>query len=245
MLIRHAIFSLALSMVCIGSAYAAEVERVSFDTSDGFLLKGDYYPGRPGGPVVLLLHQLGSTRADYISLAKLLQAKGMNALAYDARGHGESVMKGGVKTSWDGFSRRDFLDMTKDIEAAERFLKEKKGAGNTPVGIVGSSIQSSTGLIYAVSHPEVRALVLLSPGRGYHDIDTLGPMKEYGRRPVFIVAGEDDLYSFESANELDKAAAGDKKLEVYINNAGHGAKMFPRTPELPAHIVDWLAARLK
>ncbi len=245
MVIRQAILFLILAFWGVGTAYAAGAEKVSFDTSDGFFLKGEYYPGKAGGPVVLLLHQLGSTHSDFTALAKLLQSKGMNALAYDARGHGESTMKGGKKVTYKDFDRRDFLNMTEDIAASLRFLKEKKGVDNTPVGIVGASIQSTTGLIFAASHPEVRALVLLSPGLGYHDIDTLKPMKEYGKRPVFIVAGEDDLYSFESANELNKAAVGEKKLEVYINNAGHGAQMFPKAPELPLHIADWLSTHLK
>jgi dienelactone hydrolase len=258
MVIRNAILFLLLSIMGAGLANAASpsnatpektgAEKVSFDTSDGFFLKGDYYPGKAGGPVVLLLHQLGSTHSDFTALAKLLQSKGMNALAYDARGHGESTMKGGESVhsvSYKDFDRRDFLSMTEDIAAALKFLKNKKNVGEAPVGIVGASIQSSTGLIYAVSHKEVKALVLLSPGLSYRDIDTLKPMKEYGKRPVFIVAGEDDLYSFESANELNKAAVGEKKLEVYINNAGHGAQMFPKAPELPLHIADWLSTHLK
>ncbi len=249
MSVRRALPLLMLPLVLYVPAFAAggKVEHVAFTTQDGFFLKGDYYPGRPGGPVVLLLHQLGSTRADYAGLARLLQSRGMNALAYDARGHGESTIKGGepVRTvTWEDFSNRDFLDMTKDITAALKFLREKKGVGKAPVGIVGASIQSSTALVYAASHPEVKALALLSPGLGYHDIDTLRPMKRYGRRPVFIAASEEDTYSLESAKRLDNIASGDKKFEIY-RGAGHGAKMFPNAPMLPAHIADWLSAHLK
>jgi pimeloyl-ACP methyl ester carboxylesterase len=178
-------------------------------------------------------------------LAKVLQERGMNALEYDARGHGESTaLKDGRKATYDGFSTADFENMTLDIEAALKFLHGEKKILKAPVGIVGASIQSSTGLIYASKHPEVKAVVMLSPGLSYHDIDTVGPMKVYGQRPVFIAASIEDSYSYKSAKELYETAQGPKKKEI-LSDAGHGTDMFRKEAGLPGKISDWLAANLK
>jgi dienelactone hydrolase len=226
-------------------AKSAPVQQVTFTTSDGFILKGSFYPGRPGAPIILLLHKLGSNRNEFTALAKLLQERGMNALEYDARGHGESTAKSdGRKATYEGFSDADFADMTLDIDAALKFLHGEKKLQKAPVGIVGASIQSSTGLLYASKHPEVRALVMLSPGLSYHEIDTAGPMKVYGHRPVFIAASMEDSYSYKSANELYETARGPKKKEIF-EGAGHGAEMFRKEAGLPGEIADWLAANLK
>lgn len=227
------------------AARPAAVQQVTFTTSDGIILKGSFYPGRPGAPIILLLHKLASDRNEFTGLAKVLQEKGFNALEYDARGHGEStVTTDGRKLTYEGFLTPDWVNMTLDIDAALKFLHKQKKMAKAPAAIVGASIQSSTGLLYASKHPEIKALVMLSPGLSYHDIDTVGPMKAYGQRPVFIAASIEDSYSYTSAKELYEIAAGPKKKEIF-EGAGHGAQMFRKEADLPGKIADWLAANLK
>jgi predicted alpha/beta hydrolase len=125
---------------------AVKTVPVSFLTPDWFQLKGDFFPATPDAPVVLLLHQLGTNRSEFIGLAKALQSSGINALAYDARGHGESVLKDGKKVTYETFTDKDFENTTVDMESAIRFLRDTKKITKSPVGIVGASIQSSTGL---------------------------------------------------------------------------------------------------
>ena len=217
--------------------------EISVRTPDGWLLRGTYYPGQAGSPVILLMHKLGSDRSEFTGLAKALNAKGYNALAYDARGHGESTMLDGKKVTYESFSDKDFENMTVDIAAVLKYLHQK-GAGFGPIGLVGASIQSSTGLLYAAKHPEVKALVLLSPGLSYHNIDTTRPMQEYGARPVFMAASTEDEASYETVKTLEKIAAGPKKT-VILTDAGHGAQMFQKDPKLLGQVADWLTANLK
>jgi len=241
------VLALIMFFALAGISAAAALEKpedVEFSTIDGFRLKGTFYPGKAGAPVVLLLHKLASDRSEYKGLAKALQDKGMNVLAYDARGHGESTKKNGKDITWQEFSNADFAGMTKDIEAALGYLHMKKDAAKVPVGIVGASIQSSTGLTFASKHPEIRALVMLSPGLDYHAIETIKPMQEYGDRPVFIAASDEDTPSVEAAKILDSTARGPRKLEVYFD-AGHGAQMFRKVRDLPDKIAIWLATYLK
>ncbi len=225
-------------------AKPAAATQVSFKTADGFTLVGEFYRGMPGKPAVLLLHQLGTDHTEFTGLAQQLQARGFNVLAYDARGHGKSTKKDGQSVSWESFDQAGFLDMTKDIEAALKFLREKEKISVARVGIVGASIQSSTGLIYASTHPAVRALVMLSPGLSYHGLDTTAPMKLYGDRPAFFAASTEDAPSYEAAGVLSHMAKGPKELEI-LSNAGHGAAMFKKEPGLQDKVTAWLLRYLK
>ncbi len=241
-----------MALVLVPAAFAAKEDppfkpaprEITVHTPDGWTLHGTYYPGKTGRPIILLMHKLGSDRSEFIGLAGALNAKGYNVAAYDARGHGESVFKNGEKITFESFSDKDFEDMTIDIGAVLKYLRQS-GAGNkAPVGLVGASIQSSTGLIYAARHPDVKALVMLSPGLAYHNIDTTLPMKEYGKRPVFFAASREDAASCAAVGELYKLAQG-KKKEIILSDAGHGAQMFQGDPKLLAQVVDWLDANLK
>lgn len=235
---------LFLAGVAHADDHSASAKAVSFTTSDKVILKGSYFPGKPGAPIVLLLHQLGSDRSEFVGLAKLLQGKGFNVLAYDARGHGESVVRDGKKTSYEDFVREDFEKMTLDIEAALAHLRQDKRLAKAPVGIVGASIQSSTGLIFASKHPEVKALVMLSPGLDYRGIDTVAPMKIYGARPVFLAAGIQDAASYKAVRELEAVSAGPKKKAVFSNSA-HGTAMLREEPGFEKKTADWISANLK
>lgn len=218
---------------------------VSFLTPDGFQLKGDFFPATPDAPVVLLLHQLGTNRSEFIGLAKQLQSSGINALAYDARGHGESILKNGGKVSYEAFTDKDFMDTTVDMASAVRFLRDtKKITAKSPIGIVGASIQSSTGLVYASDHPNVKAVVLLSPGLDYHGIDTKGPMARYGNRPVYLAASINDSGSYKAVKELESIASGAKKKEI-LSDGGHGAAMFRKDPGLQDRVAEWLKSSLR
>jgi pimeloyl-ACP methyl ester carboxylesterase len=224
---------------------AIKTVPVSFLTPDWFQIKGDFFPATPDAPVVLLLHQLGTNRSEFIGLAKALQSSGINALAYDARGHGESVLKDGKKVTYETFTDKDFENTTVDMDSAIKFLRDKKKiTAKSPVGIVGASIQSSTGLVYASEHPDVKAVVLLSPGLDYHGIDTKGPMARYGNRPVYIAASIDDAPSYKAAKELEAIATGAKKKEI-LSDGGHGATMFRKDPGLQDRVAAWLKGSLK
>jgi dienelactone hydrolase len=217
--------------------------EITVQTPDGWHLRGTYYQGKTGSPLILLMHKLGSNRSEFTGLAKALNERGYNVASWDARGHGQSTLLDGRTVTYGSFSDRDFENMTIDIDSVLKYLRER-GVGNGPIGLVGASIQSSTGLLYAARHPDVKALVLLSPGLSYHNIDTARPMKEYGARPVFMAASTEDEASYDSVRRLEQLAAGPKKI-VILTDAGHGAQMFQKDPKLLVQVADWLTANLK
>lgn len=235
------IFALTFSVRDCNASY---VEEARFLTVDGYELAGSYYQGKSGASAVLLLHQLGSDKGEMQGLAYELQGRGFNVLLYDARGHGQSVMKAGRKVTWKSFSDRDFEDMALDIDAAVWYLEGRTGQSATKLGIVGASIQSSTGLVYASRHDSVKALVMLSPGLDYRGIDTIGPMGLYSGRPLFMVASRGDERSAEAMDRLGFIAGGKAKVFL-LDGKAHGVSMLGTFPGLPDKVANWLKNYLK
>ena len=78
-------------------ADAPESSKISFDTADGVLLRGTWYPSAKDGsksPAVMLVHKLGGDRTHpgWEDLAQALQQKGFAVLSFDLRGCGESTV---------------------------------------------------------------------------------------------------------------------------------------------------------
>ncbi len=109
-----------------------------------------------GTPVVVLLHGLTATRRYVVMGSKLLERSGHRAIAYDARGHGDSE-------PGDAY---DYGALTADL------VDVLNGAGIDDAVLAGVSMGAHTALRLALEAPDrVRALVLVTPG---HDPDTLG-----------------------------------------------------------------------
>lgn len=123
--------------------------RVQVAAPGGPNLVGDLTWVAHGAPGVLVIHGHGSTRVNHADFCERVAAAGMNALAIDLRGHGES----------DGRMDAGVLD---DVRAGLDLLVER---GATRLGVRGSSLGGFLALL-AASHPPVGAVVAICPTTG-------------------------------------------------------------------------------
>ncbi|MBI4009727.1 MAG: alpha/beta fold hydrolase [Candidatus Aenigmarchaeota archaeon] len=209
-------------------------EQVSFKAEDGFEVVGSFYKSTSDTGVILL-HMLNRNRSDWNAFAGQLNKEGYNVLSIDLRGHGQSLKKGGRTVEWQTFSAKDFNDMILDVKAAKEFLEQK---GISKISLIGASIGANIALNYATEDIEIKTTVLLSPGLDYRGVKIDDNVRDYGNRPMLIVASEDDEYSATSSKTMSESAAGKKELKIYAD-AGHGTKMFSNT-DLDKVIVNWL-----
>lgn len=209
-------------------------EQVSIKTSDGVELVGSFYKSNSDRGIVLL-HMLNRNRNDWNEFAEQLQKEGFNALSIDLRGHGQSLHKDGRTIGWQLFSAKDFNDMILDVNASKEFLD---GKGIKKISLIGASIGANIALNFAEENIDIKTVILLSPGLDYRGVEVDDNIKDYGNRPILIVASEDDGYSAMSSRTLVQSAAGKKELKMYID-AGHGTKMFSNT-DLNEVIINWL-----
>ncbi len=115
--------------------------------ANGIRLAGDSW-GEPDGPLVLLQHGGGQTRHAWQGAGEALGAAGYHAVAFDARGHGDSAWAD------DGKYGPDIMvqDLTRLIAAVGR---------RRPV-LVGASMGGVTSLVaVGEGHVDAAALVLV------------------------------------------------------------------------------------
>lgn len=219
-------------------------EKITFTTSDGVKIIGDYVPGT-NSKAVLLLHMMPATRIAWRPLVEKLTVAGFTSLAIDFRGHGESIQTtDGRKLDYRNFSDEEQQAKIKDIEAAVAWLAEK-GIGEEKLALIGASIGANLSLQYLAEHEKVPTSVLLSPGLVYRGVETK-PRAEALRsnQSVFYVAAKDDDYSALTVGALHEATKVGKKLILY-DYGDHGTNMFDAHPELIGEIVDWLQKRIQ
>lgn len=224
---------------------ASGVRRISFNTPDGNRIVGSYYPiEQMNAPAVLMLHQWRGTRADFESLAREFQAKGIAVLAIDGRGFGESTRPADGPAQ-PARSAEAVKGMLSDVAGATAFLSGQQGVDRNRIGIVGASYGSSLAIMHSAADPTIKAVALVSPGLNYQaSMATEPAVKSYGARPLLIVAAEDDSESAAASRRLDSVAAGDQhQLKVYARG-GHGNGLLHSDVGLDQLLLDFFVKNL-
>lgn len=209
--------------------------RVEIEAEDGLMLVGSFFAPEKNtspAPGVVLLHMLWGERSSWEDFAIQLNEAGFAVLAMDFRGHGET----GGEVDWE--------KAVQDVEQIWEFFREHENVDDVSMGIVGASIGANVAVAAAALEPDVKTVVLLSPGGNYAGVKMHDPMIDFGERPVLIVASEQDTYAAESAVRLEDLAAGEAELIMYPGS-GHGTIMLGREPELPSVIIAWLKKHLR
>lgn len=222
-----------------------EAREVRLETGDGVVLVGDLRTGEsPSAPLVVLVHQLSSDRAEWETLARHLAVEPAYAtFAFDVRGHGDSATDAdGDEVAWRDFETADWEKVSDDVRALLGHLREEEGLQPRRVALVGSSIGSSAVIRAAATDPTVDAVVALSPGRAYRGLDALTPLTELGERPLLAVASRGDRSSAETVSDMARIAPrGEASI---VDGERHGVAMFEAAPESLERVIAFLRAHL-
>lgn len=117
-------------------------------SADGIRLAGDSW-GDPDGTPVILLHGSGQTRHSWSGTGRALGDAGFFAVAFDARGHGDS--------DWSPIGHYSLGAMVRDLECVASTLGERR-----PM-IVGAGLGGATGLLaVGENYLNAQALVLVN-----------------------------------------------------------------------------------
>jgi pimeloyl-ACP methyl ester carboxylesterase len=206
---------------------------VELVTSDGVTIRGTFVGGDEGedhapGPVAVLVHQLGSTRAEWAPLVEALtRAPRVSVLAIDLRGHGESTRKGDATLDFNTFDDADWAKLEIDVAAAVALARERFEADR--VVLVGSSIGSSAVIRVAAGDPSIAAVVAISPGRAYRGLDAMTPIASLSGKPFLAIASIGEADSAESARAMAAATGGE--VELYEGDA-HGLAIAADSPDM-------------
>ena len=203
-------------------------QNIKFTSEENVEIVGTFYESpKADSPAVLLLHQFGDSRKSYDEFAKDLQKKNFGVLAVDGRGFGDSVKTTDGKTVAAERTAEGVKGMEADVANAFDFLAKQKNVDANRMGIVGASYGSSLAIIYAAKNPNVKAVALLSPGINYFDnLPTEPAVKNFGNRPLLMVAAEDDKDSADAVRKLKSENPNDKYETKIYDKGGHGTSLF-------------------
>ena len=196
--------------------------------------------------MVLLLHALGANRAARLPAARLLEERGLFALALDLRGHGDSIREG--LSSPIEFSDRleDNLSASRDDALiALDFLRTRPGVDGSRIGAVGEGIG---GLVAALALEQILAsespaLVILSPwgqAAAYRPV-----IESLGLGSTLLVAAEDDRIAAGTVSGLLTGSEESSAEGLIVPGSSKGFSLLQEDMMLRDRFAGFLTNRLR
>jgi alpha-beta hydrolase superfamily lysophospholipase len=228
--------ALLLTFVALfaGTAFAAELAKVplTLATSDAVSISAYFVKGpAEKGPAVILLHAFKGSKEDWSPIIEKYLAPQIpcSFLAIDLRGHGQSLAQGSRDLVLDAFTDKDFNNMTRDVDAAVKWLKARPDVDPSRIAVIGAGLGANVALNCAAADKTIKCVALLSPNLENRGVKTDQSISMYAERPIFLAAAREDLLSGQDVKPLTKGARGKKYVEYYEGNL-HGTKMFGNYP---------------
>ena len=208
-------------------------------------------------PVVILLHDLGGNKADWLNntgtYVALLE-RGYAALAIDMRGHGETLLP-------DGRQALELIDLEEsflDVHAALIWLQSQSKIDISRIAVVGSGSGGNIAYVCSGVFPElIKTSVSLSPGLwGAASLEPLvigTGLESFGPRSMLFMVGdqdqiavsEDQILSYKDfASFLEEQTAEPKDLRVFTDSADHGYALLDNVAEAQDLFFLWLEENL-
>lgn len=173
-----------------------DATTLEFYAVDSVKITADSYFIYGVKPTVLLCHQAGFSRGEYLNTAKQLNALGFSCMAIDQRSGNEV---NGVKnlTAQDALLKNmnvGYGGAKKDLEAAIDYLYKLNG--EQPVIVVGSSYSASLALWLASENKKIKAVAAFSPGEYLTGINLAETIKKV-QIPIFISSSQREIPAVE------------------------------------------------
>jgi esterase/lipase len=223
---------------------------VKFAVDDDFSLSGNFYLGDTLGAGVLLLHDCSHSSKSYSVLGELLAEQGINALAIDFRGYGEStselfshkIMKHKVKNivsyQVEVAMLRSYWE--KDVLYAYNYLRSKIG-NEQPISIVASGCAVNEAVQIA-DKMRVNSFVILSPIMDYMEKENYKNLIDI---PAYFVSSAHHSDSFLTAQELFSWNGDSRSTTQVFKGVNQGHTLLSRNKFLAKNLAMWLRGTMK
>lgn len=196
-------------------------QAVTLTAPDGVAVYGTYYPASNARALILLFHQAGSSKDEYVSIAPQLQRAGFAALAIDQRVGGGLYGNNQTMAGYKG--KTDYLGALPDLEAALTWAKDK--AQGKPVLLWGSSYSASLVFLVAASKSadgSVKGVLAFSPGEYFEDKKMVEQAAAKITVPVFVTSANTLEEEQEARAILSATRSTDR--QQFVPKAGvHGS----------------------
>lgn len=220
-----------LTLVFTHSIYAQSeilTNTITFYAKDSVIITADTYFLENISPTVLLCHQAGYSRGEYLETAKKLNALGFSCMAIDQRSGNE--VNGIVnQTAIDANLKQrnvGYAGAKQDVEAAIEYLYNMNG--NEPIILIGSSYSASLALWIASQNKKVKTVAAFSPGEylnGKNLAEIISPLNI----PTFVTSSKRESAPVKELLRFVKS----KQVTHYIpeKNGIHGSRAIWETTD--------------
>ncbi|MFK5889746.1 MAG: alpha/beta hydrolase [Flavobacteriaceae bacterium] len=168
------------------------IKTVTFPSKDNLTVTADLYTTMKAKDFIVLCHQAGFSRGEYINTAKILQKMGYSALAIDQRSGNKVnniINETHLEAKQKGLSTT-YLDAKQDIETAINYAFKLNH--NKPIILVGSSYSSSLVLLIAATNEKVKAVASFSPGEYLKGVNLAESIKNLNK-PTFVTSSKSEI----------------------------------------------------
>lgn len=234
---RKAIIINLLALAAIGAAWGSET--ITFPSKDGLIVTADVYRAYPDTvPLIILFHQAGSGRGEYLEIAPRLNKLGFNAMAVDLRsGSGGNGLSNETAAKARAARKSTVYQAAlPDMEAAIAYAKAHLARGK--IILWGSSYSAS--LVLKIAGDNVKAcdaVLAFSPGEYFGQSAFIQTSAKNITVPVFVSSAREEGEDWRAIFEAIPARG---KRSFLPKAAGlHGSSAL--WPSAPANAEYWAA----
>lgn len=227
-----------LLFVACADAPAQEGTSITFKAPDGLSVTADIYNTGRDLPWILLCHQAGYSRGEYLKIAPKLNALGFNCVAIDQRSGNEvngvenrtamAAKRAGTGTSYG--------DAVQDIVQAIQYTS--KLAGGKQIILWGSSYSAALACKIGKENPQVYKVVAFSPGEYIKGVNITQAVAGIGK-PIFVTSSREEA---KAVSELVKGVEPNMLTHFAPQEPGvHGSRALWENND--NHAAYWDALR--
>jgi predicted esterase len=203
---------------------STDSKTITLTSSDGIKITGDLYSiADEDAPYILLFHQAGYSRGEYLEIAPKLNELGFNCLAIDQRSGKEvnGVINETHLEAKKANKGTSYVDALPDLEAAYNYAKNELKAKK--IIIWGSSYSSSL-VIYLGSKygSDLSGILSFSPGEYFKLNDK--KMEDYAaevQAPIFITSAKNEKNDWQG---IFDQIISEKSFYLPETKGKHGSK---------------------
>lgn len=223
-----------------GESDTAFVANITFPSLDSVVITADHYHTNNSNPVVVLCHQAGWSRGEYLDVAPIFNDMGYNVVAIDQRSGGvvngiENKTKNSAVTQGKSY---EFIDAKQDIMAAVDWAKSKY---NKNVILLGSSYSATLVLMVASERHDIEKVLAFSPGEYMPGVSVQASISGI-EAPVFLTSSKQERIQVEKLYDVIYNSSYRQQFVPKWGDGQHGAKNL--WPSMPDQEEYWNAMKI-
>lgn len=168
-----------------------DFKTITFPSKDGLTITADLYSIKDSKNFILLCHQAGFSRGEYIEAAKKLNNLGYSCLAIDQRSGkvANNVINETAKLAKEKGLDTNYFDAKPDIDSAIDYAYKLHG---NKIILVGSSYSAALSLLIATTNDKIKAVAAFSPGEYLDGVNLTESILNLNK-PTFVTSSKKEI----------------------------------------------------